>query len=81
MFKTGADPSHIVEEKGLFQMGDRSELEKAVKEVISQNPKPVEDFKKGKENAIQFLAGQVMAKTRGRANPEIVQQILKQLLG
>ena len=80
MFKTGADPSHIVEEKNLSQMGDKQELEKFVKEAISQNPKPVEDFKKGKKNALQFLAGQVMAKTQGRANPEIVQQLLRQFL-
>ncbi|KPJ54972.1 hypothetical protein AMJ47_02815 [Parcubacteria bacterium DG_72] len=80
MFKTGADPSHIVQEQGLAQIGDTIELEKIVKDVIWQNPKPVEDFKKGKENALQFLAGQVMAKTRGRANPKIVQQLLKKNL-
>ncbi len=80
MFKTGADPSHIVEDQGLTQIGDTTELEKIVKQVISKNPKPVEDFKKGKENALQFLAGQVMAATKGRAKPETVQQLLKQLL-
>ena len=80
MFKTGADPSHIIEEKKLTQMTDESEIEKAIKQVISKNPKPVEDFKKGKENALQFLIGQVMATTKGRANPEIVQRILRKLL-
>jgi len=81
MFKTGADPSHIVEESGLTQMEDTIELEKIVKEVMSKNPKPVQDYKNGKETALQFLAGQVMAATKGRAKPEIVQQLLKRLLG
>lgn len=80
MFKTGADPSHIVEDKGLTQVADEKELEKIVKDVIGQNPKAVEDFKKGKENALQFLAGQVMGRTQGRAKPETVQQLLKKLL-
>jgi aspartyl-tRNA(Asn)/glutamyl-tRNA(Gln) amidotransferase subunit B len=80
MFKTGADPSHIVEEEGLTQMGDTIELEKIVKEVISKNPKPAEDYKKGKENALQFLAGQVMAATKGRANPGMVQNLLRKNL-
>jgi aspartyl-tRNA(Asn)/glutamyl-tRNA(Gln) amidotransferase subunit B len=56
------------------------ELEKIVKDVISKNPKPVEDFKKGKENALQYLAGQVMGRTRGRAKPDTVQKLLKKLL-
>ena len=80
MFKTGADPSHIVEEKGLSQVTDEGEIEKIIKEVISKNPKPVEDYKKGKETALQFLVGQVMAATRGRANPESVQRLLKENL-
>ena len=80
MFKTGADPSHIIEEKGLSQVTDEGEIEKIIKEVISKNPKPVEDYKKGKETALQFLVGQVMAATRGRANPESVQRLLKENL-
>ena len=80
MFKTGADPSHIVEEKGLSQVGDEAELEKIIKEIISKNPKAVEDYKAGKQASLQFLVGQVMAATRGRAKPETAQQLLKQLL-
>lgn len=80
MFKTGADPSHIIEEKGLTQLTDTREIEKIIKEVISKNPKAVEDYKKGKENALQFLVGQVMAATRGRAKPDTVQQLLKKFL-
>jgi len=80
MFSTGADPSHIVEEKGLVQITDEAEIEKIIKEVISQNKKAVEDFKKGKENAFQYLIGQIMAKTRGKANPQLVRDILSKAL-
>ncbi len=80
MFKTGADPSHIIEEKGLSQITDEAEIEKIIKEVISKNPKAVQDFKKGKETAIQFLIGQIMAQTKGKANPKIVRNILNKHL-
>jgi len=80
MFKTGADPSQIIEEKGLSLITDEAEIEKIVKKVISENQKAVSDFKKGKENAFQFLIGQVMAETKGKANPEIINKILKKLL-
>ena len=80
MFKTGADPSHIIKEKGLTQITDEEEIEKIIKEVISKNQKAIEDYKKGKENAFQYLIGQVMARTKGKANPQIVNQILKHRL-
>jgi len=80
MFRTGADPSHIIEEKGLAQITDQNEVEKAVREIIAQNQKAVEDLKRGKENAFQFLIGQVMAKTKGRANPDSVKDLLKKTL-
>ena len=80
MFKTGADPSQIIEEKGLVLIIDKAEIEKIVKKVISENQKAVQDFKKGKENAFQFLVGQIMAQTKGKANPQLVNKILKQTL-
>ena len=80
MFKTGADPSHIIEEKELDQITDTSEIENIIKEVISKNPKAVEDYQKGKENAFQFLIGQIMAKTKNKANPQIVGDILNKTL-
>ena len=80
MFKTGADPSHIIEEKGLSQITDGVEIKKIIEEVITQNPRAVQDFKKGKKNAFQYLIGQIMAKTKGKANPEIVNNLLKNLL-
>ena len=80
MFKTGADPSHIIEEKELSLITDSREIENIVQKVVAENQKAVSDFKKGKETAFQFLIGQVMAKTKGKANPEIVKKILTRIL-
>ena len=80
MFKTGADPSQIIEEKELLLITDESEIKKIVKEVISKNQKAVLDFKNGKKAALQFLLGQVMKETGGRADPKIVEQLLVKIL-
>jgi len=80
MFNTGEDPSNIVDENKWRQMSDDSELSKIIEGVISKNPKAVDDYKAGKQNSLQFLAGQVMAVTRGTANPDAVQKILKEIL-
>jgi len=80
MFNTGADPSSVVDNNNWGQMKDDGEIEKIIKEVILKNPKAVEDYKAGKQNVLQFLAGQVMAATRGTANPDKVQEILKKIL-
>jgi aspartyl-tRNA(Asn)/glutamyl-tRNA(Gln) amidotransferase subunit B len=80
MFNTGEDPSNIVDKNNWRQMSDDSELEKIVQDIILKNAKAVEDYKAGKQNSLQFLTGQVMAKTRGTAKPETVLEILKKLL-
>ncbi len=80
MFNTGKDPSDIVKENNWGQMKDDGELEKIVREVIEKNPKVVADFKAGKQNAMQFLVGQVMAVTRGTANPDKVRELLLKIL-
>jgi aspartyl-tRNA(Asn)/glutamyl-tRNA(Gln) amidotransferase subunit B len=80
MFKAGADPSHVIEEKGLAQITDEAEIERTIKEILSKNKKVIEDYKSGKENALQYLVGQVMAQTKGKASPQLVNRILKQLL-
>lgn len=80
MFKTGADPSHIIKDKGLKQITSSGEIDKLAKGVISKNAKPVEDYKKGKESALQFLVGQLMKESKGRVNPQMAQEILKKLL-
>ncbi|MFC1700890.1 Asp-tRNA(Asn)/Glu-tRNA(Gln) amidotransferase subunit GatB [Patescibacteria group bacterium] len=80
MFETGADPSHIIEEKGLKQVSDVSSLENIIEQVIKENPGPVGDFKSGKENALQFLIGKTMALSKGQANPQVVGDILRKKL-
>jgi len=80
MFKSGGDPSDIIREKGLTQISDESEIEKVVREVISKNPELVEDYKKGKETVVQYLIGQIMAQTKGKANPQVANKLLKQIL-
>jgi len=80
MFETGKDPSDILEEKELIQVSDEKEVEEIAEKIIETNPKAVEDFRSGKESAIQFLIGQMMKETKGRVNPEIAKQILTKLL-
>lgn len=80
MYETGGDPSQIISEKNLGQMNDDGEIEKAVEEVLSKNEKSVSDFRSGKENALKFLIGQVMAATKGKANPMVVDEILRSKL-
>ncbi len=81
MFKTGKDPGKVVEEKGLVQISDAGLIDKVVEEVIAANPKSVEDYRAGKEKAIGFLVGQVMKSTKGKANPGLVNELLKEKLG
>ncbi len=78
--ETGLHPSQIVKEKNLGQTSDIEEIGRAADEIVTKNPKAVEDYKKGKVETIKFLTGQVMALTRGKANPQIVSQLLKQKL-
>jgi len=80
MAKTGKSPYCIIQEENLAQVSDETILNKDIEEVIKENPKSVEAFKAGKENAIMFLVGQVMKKSQGKANPKVVQDILKRRL-
>jgi len=80
MFTNGGDPSQIIEEKGWQMVSDTAEIEKAVQAVIAANSKAVEDYKKGKAASLQFLVGQVMAQTKGKASPQKVQEVLRNLI-
>jgi aspartyl-tRNA(Asn)/glutamyl-tRNA(Gln) amidotransferase subunit B len=80
MFASGKDPKNIVKEKGLVQISDEGAIIAVVDEVLTKNPKSVEDFRAGKERALGFLVGQVMKATRGKANPELVNKLLKEKL-
>ncbi len=78
--QTGKSPEDLVKEKGLGQISDIKLLEDAIGQAIAENPKTAEDFKNGKDNAIMFLVGKVMQKTRGRANPNKVNEMLREKL-
>lgn len=80
MFATHTHPEYIVREKGIKSISSDKELSKIVATIIEKNPKAVQDFKAGKEKSIGFLMGQVMAKTKGQANPQKVNEILKKKL-
>ncbi|RYX85307.1 Asp-tRNA(Asn)/Glu-tRNA(Gln) amidotransferase subunit GatB [bacterium] len=80
MFASGKDAGAIVEDKGLKQMSDTSELEAICRAVIEKLPKIVEDYRGGKEKAFGALVGGVMKETRGKANPALVNEILKKVL-
>ncbi|MBU4562767.1 Asp-tRNA(Asn)/Glu-tRNA(Gln) amidotransferase GatCAB subunit B, partial [bacterium] len=80
MFKTGKDASQIVKESGITQITDKGELFEVIDKVINENPKSIEDFNQGKEKALNYLVGQVMRYTKGRAKPDFVFDTLKQRL-
>lgn len=78
IFRTGKDPQAVVKERGLVQITDEAELKAVVNEVIAANPKVVADYRQGKEKALGFLVGQVMKVTKGKANPALVNRLLKE---
>jgi len=80
MFETGKDPQTIITEKGLVQVSDSGAIAAIVAEAIKANPKQVEDYKNGNEKIIQYLVGQVMKLSKGKANPAMVQSELKKQL-
>ena len=81
MFASGEAPNAIVEKKGLGQVSDEGALEAFCVQVIADHPKSAEDFRAGKEAALNFLKGQVMKRSKGQANPSLVGEILKRKLG
>jgi len=80
MFTTGEAPSAMVERKGLAQVSDLGAIEKLCDEVIAAQPGPAADFKAGKTAALNFLKGQVMKASKGKANPGLVGEILERKL-
>ncbi len=80
MFETGRAPQAIVEELGLQQISDSGAIVGIVQQIIADNPQPVEQFKQGKETIIKFLVGQVMRASKGKANPQLAEQVLREQL-
>ncbi len=80
MTATGKSPSQIVEEKGLKQVSDEGQIRSMIEEVLKENSKEVERFKAGEEKVFGFLVGQVMKKAKGKANPQMVNSLLREML-
>ena len=80
IFDTGNSPEKIVKEKGLIQISDEGELKKIVEEVLNNNEQSIIDFKNGKDRALGFLVGQVMKASRGKANPQLVNKMLLEMM-
>ena len=75
------DPEIIVKEKGLVQITDDSEIEKIVEQVLEENKQSVEDYKAGKSNALKYLVGQAMRLSKGKANPQMINELILKKLG
>jgi aspartyl-tRNA(Asn)/glutamyl-tRNA(Gln) amidotransferase subunit B len=80
MLSSGKMPETVVEEKGLVQVSDEGELKKIIREILDANEKMVEDYRKGKEKLFGFFVGQVMKATKGKANPKLVNEMLRKKL-
>lgn len=80
LVENGGDPKQIVEEKGWVQISDEGQLRQIVEQVVSDNPQSVEDYRNGKDRALGFLVGQVMKLTKGKANPQLVNQLIREQL-
>ena len=80
MWESGADADEIIEQKGLQQISDTGELDAIVTAVVEENPKQVEQYQSGKDKVFGFFVGKVMQATKGKANPQQVNELLKQKL-
>jgi aspartyl-tRNA(Asn)/glutamyl-tRNA(Gln) amidotransferase subunit B len=80
MYRTGERPEKIVRDKGWVQILDEGEIERAVEKAMDSNPKQVEDYRKGKEKLFGFFVGEVMKQTKGKANPKLVNDLLRKKL-
>jgi len=77
---SGKEVEKIIEEKGLRQVSDKSELEKYADQVIDQNPEQAADYRNGKEKLLGFFVGQTMKLTKGKANPAFIKEIIEKKL-
>lgn len=77
MFEEGVNPSKYISDNNLIQIGDESEIENMVKEVLTENPDSIKQYLEGKDRILGFLVGQVMKKSKGKANPQLVNELIK----
>jgi aspartyl-tRNA(Asn)/glutamyl-tRNA(Gln) amidotransferase subunit B len=78
--ETDLEASDFIKKKGIKQVSDKSEIEALIKSVLQKNLEMVNDYKKGKDKLFGFFVGQVMKESKGKANPQLVNQVLKELL-
>ncbi|KXZ40378.1 aspartyl/glutamyl-tRNA(Asn/Gln) amidotransferase subunit B [Alkalithermobacter thermoalcaliphilus JW-YL-7 = DSM 7308] len=80
MFETGKKPNEIIEQMGLVQLQDENEIKQIIISVLENNKQSIEDYKNGKQRAFGFLVGQIMKASQGKANPQIVNSMLKEII-
>ena len=81
MIETGKPAADIVAERGLGQISDAGELDAIVGRIVAANPGPAEEFRMGRDRVLGFFVGQVMKETKGQANPQLVNELLRKHLG
>jgi len=80
MVETGMDAAAIIAERGMGQISDTGELDAMIAAIIEANPGPAEEFRQGRHRVLGFFVGQVMKQTRGQANPQVVNDLLRKHL-
>jgi aspartyl-tRNA(Asn)/glutamyl-tRNA(Gln) amidotransferase subunit B len=80
MYKTGKPPKAIIEEKGMIQITDEAAITKTIADVLEANTAQVEQYRGGKEKLFGYFVGQVMKATQGKANPQLINELLKKML-
>jgi aspartyl-tRNA(Asn)/glutamyl-tRNA(Gln) amidotransferase subunit B len=80
LYKEGGDPKKIADEKGLIQKSDEGELKKIVEQIVADNKNAADEYKAGKEQALQFLVGQGMKATKGAANPSVLKKLIHEAI-
>ena len=80
MFENPEKPSKIIEEKGLVQISDEGAIRAVVEKIIEQNPQSVSDLKGGRDRALGYLVGQAMKETKGKANPQMLNEMFKEII-
>ena len=80
MLSSGKGANEIVEEKGMTQISDQSELEKIISQILDAHPDEIERYKAGDQKLMGFFVGQAMKQTKGKANPKVVNEILRKAL-
>lgn len=80
LFENPRDPEEIIKEKGWIQISDEGAIKEVVEKILSENPQSITDYKNGKDKALGFLVGQAMKETKGKANPQMLNKMFKELM-